>query len=136
MVLRADEERCQLVGGIRADLGQLDAQQVGNDIERRAEPKQENLDSIPAQIRVAFRHQLDQQHGERTDRRQTASDRQVSAADDIRIKEDEAAQEDLYDEDVPRRDVHDPPEVRPEAKRKLAEIGRHVRSGEVQRHDE
>ena len=37
------------------------------------------------------------------------------ATHDVRVEEDEAAEEHLHEEDVPERDVYDPPQVSPEA---------------------
>ena len=67
----------------------------GQDVERRAEAEQERLDTEPAQIGVALRDELDQQDRESADRRQAAGDREILAADDVGVEEDEAAEEDL-----------------------------------------
>ena len=53
--------------------------------------------------------------------------------DDVRVEEDEAAEEDLDDDEVAQRDVDDPPQVGAKPKGELAGRPDHVAAAQVQR---
>ena len=110
----------------------LDAEEVRADVEDCPESDEEDLEAVAPQVGVALRRQLEQEGRERAHGRQPAGDREVLAAHDVRVEEDEAAQEDLQEEDVAQRDVDDPPQVGPEAERELGRERRHVRPGHVE----
>ena len=81
------------------ELGHLDAEEVRDHVQSRAQAQQQDLASgTPASHRLA--DELDQHDREGADRGETAGDRQVLARDDVRVEEDEAPDEDLDDDQV------------------------------------
>ncbi len=131
-VLRADEHGRQLVRDAVPDHGHLDAQEVGHQVQTCAQGDQEGLQLEASSVRVGASHQLEQQDGEGAGGRQATGDREIVLAHDIRVEEDEAAQEHLKQEDVPHPDVDRPPQVGAQAQGELASQGEHVGPGQVQ----
>ena len=115
------------------ELRHLDAEEVRHEVEHGPEGDQQDLDPEPADVGVAPRHQLDQQDGERADGGEAAGDRQVLAGDDVRVEEDEAAEEDLEEDEVAQRDVDDPPQVGAQPERELARVRTMYGRAEVER---
>ena len=83
-----------MLDALAVELGHLDAEEVRDDVERRAEPEQEDL---PAERRVSSPWRMSLIS--RTAKAQTAARPPVIgrclAGDDVRVEEDEAAEEDL-----------------------------------------